>query len=178
MTWIQTYPTNTPHDLIKAGLFCIEDAAWAISQINRYTGHTKWPYSVAQHCVLMSRWIEDQAFALEALVHDLHEAYVGDVSSPLKKLLGEPFKKVDRRHELMVRRRFDLPDDMAKQVKVADLRMLLTERRDLQGSARRSWDVDSLGLEPYEHKIPRWSADFARKAWHKRLAELQPPRSR
>jgi hypothetical protein len=33
---------------------CIEDIARGLALCNRYNGHTKLPYSVAEHCVRMS----------------------------------------------------------------------------------------------------------------------------
>jgi len=39
----------------------VKDIAWALSRINRYVGHTmsKLPYTVAQHSVEVSRYIEE-----------------------------------------------------------------------------------------------------------------------
>src|SRR5262245_19776822 len=80
----------------------IRTIAKALSQINRFTGHTRWPYSVAQHSVLVLRLFEDlHPFAMRskkvaALFHDAAEAYCGDIASPLKSLLPE-YKAIERR---------------------------------------------------------------------------------
>lgn len=65
----------------------IRDIAHALSQINRFTGHTHRPYTVAEHSILAS-FTNHSELALEKLLHDAHEAYIGDISSPLKRCLS------------------------------------------------------------------------------------------
>jgi len=66
------------------------DIAHALSHANRFTGHTYAPWTVAQHSLLVSElcWYEtrDNEVALHGLFHDAAEAYVGDISSPLKTI--------------------------------------------------------------------------------------------
>ncbi len=130
MTYIQTFSgqhfdlTDPQPDTIR-----IEDIAHALSQINRFTGHTHRPYSVAQHS-LQASYIVPPQFALEALLHDAHEAYTGDVSAPLKSLLPD-YRALEDRIESAVRRRFGLPVGMSPEVKRAVMIMLATERRDV-----------------------------------------------
>lgn len=75
----------------------VEDVAHALSQVARFGGHTAIPYSVAEHALLCRRLcIEaghpDLAFA--ALHHDSHEAYIGDVVTPLKVELGAAYREL------------------------------------------------------------------------------------
>ena len=95
------YPlAPSPKDL------CWEDIAHALSQINRFTGHSKVPYSVAEHSVYVSRraeslylakredifknvdsltYMENAAYCARwGLLHDASEAYLSDVAKPLK----------------------------------------------------------------------------------------------
>lgn len=78
-----------------SGAFNIEDIAHSLSIQNRFIGHTKHPYSVAQHCVncvavaIDVYKINDSEFLLNLLMHDAAEAYIGDIISPVKKLLYE-----------------------------------------------------------------------------------------
>lgn len=66
----------------------LEDIARALSQINRFTGHTKRLYSVAEHSIyvaeLLRQWGEPTYVQLQGLLHDSQEAYLGDISGPLK----------------------------------------------------------------------------------------------
>ncbi len=72
---------------VKAEDICIRDIAHALSLLCRYNGHTKHFYSVAEHCVLLSKAEGMPGTPLARLLHDAAEAYLGDVSSPLKPFL-------------------------------------------------------------------------------------------
>lgn len=112
--------------------------AHACAQINRFTGHANRPYSVAEHQLLCA----DIAVALDlpphaqlaALMHDAHEAYVGDVSSPVKWEVGHAWNSFEKTHSNALRRHFRLHTAFAafaRQIKHIDLTALATERRDL-----------------------------------------------
>ena len=61
----------------------IHDIAEHLSKLCRFTGACRPFWSVAQHSLLVSRLCHPDA-ALAGLLHDASEAYLGDVSSPLK----------------------------------------------------------------------------------------------
>lgn len=71
----------------------ITDIAHALSMLCRGNGHVKRFFSVGQHCIHCA--LEAQARGLEkrvclaCLLHDASEAYMSDVTSPLKKYLKE-----------------------------------------------------------------------------------------
>lgn len=66
----------------------IEDIAHALSNQCRFTGHTKWFYSVAQHSMGVSLLCPDK-YRLWGLLHDGTEAYLSDIARPIKRYAGE-----------------------------------------------------------------------------------------
>jgi hypothetical protein len=106
------------------------DVAFALAHANRYTGHAG-IYSVATHSLLVAdivRRLGHPEHVLSALVHDAHEAYVGDISAPFKRLLPD-YRALERVSELAVRAAFNVPADMPDVVKRADLMALADEAR-------------------------------------------------
>jgi hypothetical protein len=75
----------------QPGMVVLDDVAHALANLNRYTGHTGYAYSVAQHSVAVSRYLEITGapliIQLAGLLHDAHEAYFGDISAPMKEFL-------------------------------------------------------------------------------------------
>jgi len=69
----------------------IVDIAHALSRINRFAGHTSIQYSVAQHCIFCVECAmdtyDDIELARYMLLHDAHEAYIGDIATPFKNAL-------------------------------------------------------------------------------------------
>lgn len=144
----------------------IIDIAHALAQINRYTGHAPFPYSVAQHSVLVS-YQAPAHLAFEALMHDAQEAYVGDVSTTLKQLLPD-YKAIEDRLERVIRAKYGLPLEMTPEVKEIDSRMLCTEARQL-GFVWWKW----LEAEPFPGlRIDPWTWQRASLAFIRRFEEL------
>lgn len=103
------------------------DIAHALSHINRFVGHTPEPYSVGEHCLLVSNLVErrtgNKKLALAGLLHDATEAYLGDVSGLLKKtevLAG--YRAIEDRLSRVIESRYNLPKGMLEdqRVKQAD----------------------------------------------------------
>lgn len=109
--------------------FDIDEIATALSNICRYTGHVNKFYSVAEHSVLVSRLVPSR-LALAGLLHDASEAFVGDVSSPLKKLLPE-YKRIEERVQEAIADQFGLPYPFPQEVHEADKRMYWNERQNV-----------------------------------------------
>ena len=90
---------------------CIEDIAHALSNLCRFTGHSKYFYSVAQHSYYCSKLAEHMNFGpkiqLKCLLHDAAEFVIGDVSRPIKRILkssGELLKIEDRIMSLILQK--------------------------------------------------------------------------
>ena len=172
MTYIQTFSCKHFNLLEpRKEQIDIKDIARALSHICRYTGHLPKHYSVAQHSVMCSHLVSP-ALALEALMHDAAEAYIGDCSAPLKSLLPD-YKRIEKNVEWVIARKFGLPTEMSVEVHHADLVMLATERRDLLGDDGTPWPVLD-GIEPARTRIEPWSADFAMTRFLQRFEDLTP----
>jgi uncharacterized protein len=66
----------------------LEDIASALSKICRFGAQAREFYSVAQHAILVKRLVMDAGHSrlgLLALHHDSHEAFAGDIPTPLKQ---------------------------------------------------------------------------------------------
>jgi 5'-deoxynucleotidase YfbR-like HD superfamily hydrolase len=139
-------------------LILLNDAAWAISRINRYSGHTitKIPYSVAQHCIFVANmiWndIHDPRLALFGLLHDTAEAYVSDIPSPIKRIpelkaVIEPIE--NELLDILYRKYigFIPTSDDVPIIKKYDHRALLIEAHNFMASRGRNWyGADSANI--------------------------------
>lgn len=138
MIYIRTY-TGEAVDLIcpTLGMIHLEDIAHALAHICRFTGHTSSHYSVAEHSILCAKIAADtfdhDPLTRQCLMHDAAEAYIGDVSSPLKKLIKDSYETIEDYFEMCIRDRFYL-GAQSHLVKHIDLEALRIEQRDLMPS--------------------------------------------
>ena len=172
MTWIQTF-SGRRFDLAapRADQVDLDDIAFALGKISRFTGHTVVPYSVAQHCLVVAS-LTPPALRLAALMHDAAEAYVGDMSTPLKAMIPE-FKRIELGVEAAIRDKFSIADLDDPLVKRADLIALFWERRDLMGPGvhgqRWAGEAEYAPLVPDE-RLQAVSWATASRLW---LAEVK-----
>lgn len=93
------------------------DIARALGSKCRYGGYTRAHYSVAEHCLHLTRHAMAEGqnihMALWALLHDAGEAYLPDVPGPLKDTnVMEPVRDLEQRILEAIAQRFDLRDPL------------------------------------------------------------------
>lgn len=142
----------------EAPQYTIREVAHQLALINRFTGATYRPYSVAEHSLLCAD-LADAAgctpvVQLCCLMHDAHEIITGDTSTPVKWELGPVWNSFEQRHARALRAHFKLQCAFASAratVKQIDLIALATERRDLlpwEPQRHQPWPIlDTPGRE-------------------------------
>lgn len=107
----------------------IYDIAHALALQCRWTGHTKYHYSIAQHSYYCS-FIGPDSEAFDRLMHDAAEAYIGDMNRPLKHYTqaGIFYRKVEANVQAAIAQRFGFSVVEPISVKLADNSMLYIEK--------------------------------------------------
>lgn len=136
-SWSQTFSGHRFHygDSLPQNVIVIEDIAHQLALTNRYGGCSRYPYSVAQHSLLIADalWKQygDPYLALDGLMHDAAEAYgPGDVIQPAKCLLPD-VKALEKRIDARIREVFKPEGLLQKEspkTKFFDLRILHDEK--------------------------------------------------
>jgi uncharacterized protein len=158
-------------DTPENSLFTVEDVALNLSHINRFTGSSEQPYSVCQHSIYVSLLFEDKTLALQGLMHDAVEAFLGDVSQPLKRLLPD-YRKIELECEAAICKKYGIDFPFDPRVKDSDNSVFVAERRDLQPKAPQGLVYNGKVVQPAPFKIVPWSAEKSRKEFLKRFKEL------
>lgn len=170
MTWILTQ-SGQQFDLLRptAAMINPVDIAHALSRLCRFNGHTRAHYSVAQHSLIVASLVPVE-HQLVALLHDATEAYIGDMTRPLKAVMPE-YQYVERQIWLAVCDRFDIQIDLPVCVKESDMVALATERRDLMPEHPGEWDC-LRGVKPMKETIVPFSAESASMMFFSQLMAL------
>lgn len=84
---------------IEAEQVRLIDMARSLARIARFTGQTDEVYSVCAHCLSVANYLERRGappeVVLGGLLHDVHEAFFGDISSPLKVFVGQALRDAE-----------------------------------------------------------------------------------
>lgn len=168
--WIQTFTGRQfwPLDP-RAEEVCIEDIAHALSMICRYTGHCRRFLSVAEHCCHVSDAMPPR-LRLAGLLHDASEAYVGDVSGPLKRSVPL-LKEIERPVQEAIWQRFDIVLDVAERqaIKNCDMAILHTEMLQAMAAPPEPWaDMPP----PLATSIRFWPPELAERSFLRRFRDL------
>lgn len=181
MSWIQTYTGRRFYPLSPDPKeVVIKDIARALAMQCRFNGHVQRFYSVAEHCVLASI-LAPEAFALEALLHDAPEAYVGDMVRPLKDLAMLFDEDADNGHwewrevedgiHQAIARAFNIPAVPAPVIKEIDLALLMAEREQLMGTPPQPWATERI--KPAAVTLHCWNPERAERQFLGRFYELR-----
>jgi uncharacterized protein len=139
----------------------IDDIAHSLSMQSRYAGHSLRFYSVAEHSVLIARWLLDHyppERALWGLLHDASEAYLVDVPRPVKPFLPG-YKEAEARVMAVVCERFGLPITMPHSVHEADNRILHDEKAQNMAPSALPWNLKG---EPLGVTLQFWTPEQAK----------------
>ena len=131
----------------------LEDIACSLARQARFNGHTRFFYSVGQHSCLGAQVSPTKDIGLLMLFHDATEAYIGDLVSPVKRLLPD-FEIIESRIHWAICQRFGLDLPTPKVIKQIDRRLLATEVRDLITKDLASWGIGAD--EPYDFPVIPW----------------------
>lgn len=148
----------------------IDDVCTSLENIIRFTGHYKdvSPLTVAQHsllCLHMGQVFEpdDTDLHLALVTHDFAEAYIGDVSTPVKKAMGDKWYNFAQPIEDIVEQRFFggvVSPELHHRVKIYDLAALDIERRVMWSSqyGKDKWPACPLNVGTIEDKAELFEA--------------------
>lgn len=175
--WLQVGPLGKKLEIPNLGAIDLDhidlsDLTPALSRQCRFNGHCDIFYSVIEHCCLVASLVTP-AFRREALLHDLAEALIGDIPTPLKQAGGKA--PVMARVEMAVARRFAFQWPSSPEVKTADHWALHIEYEHLCPHSKHKWECLSA---PMPTKIPSRMAGFlgrrpeqALALWHDMWAD-------
>lgn len=171
-----------------------EDIAAGLRQF-RFSGQTPRPYTIAQHCCLVLdlvrpthdsycgkvyRGKRGDALLWAALMHDAVEAFLHDITRPLKGQLPD-YRLIENRFEKLLFEAFDVSRDrdIRRIVKIADIQALAIEQRDLFGNTDpwpATMRVRAEGLPLHIDRV--WSPDEAEARFLEAFHMLRPEPTR
>jgi hypothetical protein len=166
-TWCPADPELIIYDL--------GDIGHALSNICRFGGHCSKFYSVAQHSVLVAEQMPGSILARAALLHDAPEAFLGDMIRSVKCILPH-YQGLEKRFWTSIAKQYGLPYKLPELVKLADNRMLVTEKRAFFPLHDR-WDVEDEFM-PYDLQILPWHPEEAWLNFNLALVKLFPEYAR
>lgn len=176
----------------------LQDMPEALARITRFNGSVPGGvYTVAQHCAVMSDVILDEGYdadtAVLALLHDGHEFIWGDITTPqadgLEEIESEMFgdsrvksiiAEAKRRADAAIFAACGVPwpptPQQMRTVKLFDIRMLATERRQLLSPSVKRWAAVVERAEPLRirGRMTIWSTAKAADEYRERLVRLCP----
>lgn len=181
---------------MEASEISILDIAHSLARLCRYNGHIATGdaiYSVAQHSVLVSDLVdmhcrqqdvaEDYRLALvrAALLHDATEAYIGDITGPLKALLRPIITPIEEAVDLRIAQQFGVPLDLFAHpvIKLVDMSIRRNEAEKFCPMGAEGLCVATEGGEEYSKlnvgiDLSPWNVYRAQRRFLSKFSELFP----
>ncbi len=142
----------------------IHTIAHGLATQTRWAGQAKYPFWIAQHSFLLSMYAphfmhragkissheEYETVAAVALMHDAAEAYIHDITRPLKAKLPV-YAALEEQILRTIFLRYGLPFEELERIKVYDLALGCTEQQALFANPGRSQ------YQPLEIPIEEWT---------------------
>ena len=159
----------------------IDDIIHHLAMIPRFGGKLDVHYSVLDHSVFAGAIAKtclkvDDMTAFAVLMHDAQEAFLGDVTSPLKQLLPD-YKKIEKAFEMVIRDKFKIriKAEMEIVVKTADILALKAENKRLSKLLRSSLSIGDFwtNFRPYQYR--RGNISIAKRCLKTRLTTITKP---
>lgn len=147
----------------------IYDIAAHLSKICRFGGASRRFYSVAEHSVLVSRFLP-APLKCAGLLHDAAEAYLGDVTTPLKHLMPD-YLALGQSISAVITQALNIDRHHDPLIKAADTEALMLEAAALMPANADYWATheDVHKLKVVECLPP----NIAELSFLKRYSELQ-----
>lgn len=163
--WMQTFTKGQfwPMDP-RVDEIHIEDIAHALSNICRYGGHCRKFYSVAEHSCHVSDSLPPH-YALDGLLDDAAEAYIGDMIRPIKYSIPV-YQELDEVISIQIRKRFGLTRCRRPEVMTVDNAILFDESEQVMGGQVVDWKLPG---KPLGIKIQFWTPERAEREFMDRF---------
>lgn len=157
-TGISFYPFNPR----KEDIFT-QDIAHALSLLCRANGHFSHFYSVAQHSLNCAKEAEKRGYSnrvqLACLLHDASEAYISDVTRPIKKELVD-YLEVEKEIQKLIYSVYDLTDLTEDEKQFVDaidddmldyeMEILFNANYSYKGNLMEAYDLQFTSMDKVE----------------------------
>ncbi len=167
VTWIETFTGKRVNPMhLDEELIDINDIAHSLALQCRFVGHCLVFYSIAEHSILVADLVAEEMaesyaednpskHCLAALLHDAAEAYIGDISRPIKHDPAFKFA-VELEKQILgkVMLKYNCTGADWQLIKKADDIMLATEAKLLMADSGKDWYLP----EPALDRMPLLSA--------------------
>ena len=174
ITYSQVIPSNPLE--IEWHHIRLADIGHSLSMIRRWNGASGQPFSVAEHSLHCQRLAQVMAPALGVriellvLLHDAHEAYLGDVVKPIKAQLGPIYGEWARHLDRLVFQVLAVREP-------TEIERAWVEKIDAQAARIECWTlfppglaIDLCGFEPANPEL-HFHGDHAAEAWQDAVCE-------